>query len=143
MSRQRTQAEVASLKAEHSALEREIADWRTWWSELKEIGQPHFGEMGNRLAQFREHLAAHFTHEESQTVLGLVDDLPPETVERLAELRDEHSGLLEEIDGLVERLKACEPQFDCWSDAGKEFDAFLTRLNAHESAEEAAYSCLK
>lgn len=143
MSRQRTQAEVASLKAEHSSLEREIADWRTWWAELKELGQPHFGEMGNRLAQFREHLAAHFAHEESQKDLGLVEDLPPEAVQRLAELRDEHEGLLEELDQLVQRLRSCEPQFTCWSEARKEFDAFLTRLDDHENAEEAAYGRLK
>lgn len=143
MSRQGTQPEVARLKAEHSSLEREIADWRKWWAELREMGQPHFGEMGARLAQFRTHLAAHFAHEESQKALALVEELPPETVARLAELRDEHSGLLEEIDGLVERLQACQPQFDCWGDARREFDAFLTRLGAHETAEEAAYGRAK
>lgn len=143
MTRQNTQAEVASLKTEHASLEREIADWRQWWAELKEIGQPHFGEMGNRIAQFREHLAAHFAHEESQKGLSLVKDLPPETVQRLAELRDEHAGLLEELDSLIERLQSCEPQFHCWSDARKEFDSFLTRLDSHENAEEAAYGRLK
>jgi hypothetical protein len=143
MNRQDTRTEVASLKSEHTSLEREIAEWRHWWAELKEMGQPHFGEMGARLARFRGHLAAHFAHEESQKALSLVDDLPPETVRRLAELRDEHSGLLEELDGLVERLQSCQPQFDCWSDAREQFDAFLTRLDAHENAEEAAYGRLK
>ena len=143
MSRQKTTAEVANLKAEHSSLEREIADWRQWWAELKELGQPHFGEMGARLAQFREHLAAHFAHEESQKALSLVENLPPIMVQQLAELREQHEGLLEELEGLIERLQACEPQFDCWSDARNQFDAFLTRLDAHESAEEAAYSRLK
>jgi chromosome segregation ATPase len=143
MNRQDTRAEVASLKTEHSSLEREIADWRQWWAELKELGRPQFGEMGDRLAQFREHLASHFAHEESQKALNLVENLPPETVRQLAKLRDEHGGLLEELDRLIERLQACKPQFDCWSDARKQFDAFLTRLDTHESAEEAAYGRLK
>ena len=46
-------------------------------------------------------------------------------------------------DGERWRLQACDPQFEGWSDARSEFDAFLTRLKAHENAEEAAYRRLK
>jgi uncharacterized coiled-coil DUF342 family protein len=143
MSRQQTRSKIDSLKSEHSSLEREIRDWRKWWAELKEIGKPNFGEMGLRLAQFREHLAAHFAHEESQKGLSLVENLRDETVEQLAGLRDEHASLLEELDRLIEQLQAREPKFSCWGDARKEFDAFLTRLDAHENAEEAVYGRLK
>jgi hypothetical protein len=141
--KRQSKVKTSSLKREHSSLEREIREWREWWSQLKELGQPHFGEMGARLAQFREHLAAHFAHEESQKGLSLLASLPDETVLRLASLRDEHGGLLSEIDGLIERLQAGEPQFSCWSDARNEFDAFLDRLDTHERAEEAAYGRLK
>lgn len=143
MTGHRAQADAGSLTTEHSSLNREIADWREWWAELKEMGLPNFGEMGARLARFREHLAAHFEHEENEKSLALVEQLPHETLDRLAQLRDEHAGLLADLDHIVERLQACDPQFEGWSDARSEFDAFLTRLKAHENAEEAAYRRLK
>jgi len=142
MSQQNTQADAARLKSEHASLDREIADWRTWWRELNEMGQPHFGEMGDRLAHFRAHLAAHFAHEESQRGLSLVAELPPESVKRLAQLRDEHGSLMEELDRLIMRLQGCEPEVECWGGAHQEFEAFLGRLDAHENAEEAVLSRL-
>ena len=136
MSQPTSQTDVATLKREHSDLDDEIGEWREWWGQLSQLGDPHFGEMGNRLAQFREHLAAHFAHEESQGCLSLVMELPDDLVRRTAELRDEHPKLLSELDALIARLKQREPEFDCWGNAREEFEDYLDRLNSHEEAED-------
>ncbi|MCA9073387.1 MAG: hemerythrin domain-containing protein [Planctomycetaceae bacterium] len=132
-----TESDVAALKREHSSLDDEIAEWREWWGQLRDLGDPHFGEMGDRLAQFREHLAAHFAHEESQGCLSLVMELPDNLVKRIAELRDEHPKLLGELDQLISQLQQCDPQLDCWGKAREEFEGFLDQLNTHEEAEDA------
>ena len=123
--------EAATIKSEHASLNREIADWRGWWEELKELGQPHFGEMGGRLAQFRAHLITHINHEES-----LLGEAPAEVAKALPRLQEAHAGLLSELDRLIERLRACEPDFNCWGAARSEFEQFLDHLQAHEADEE-------
>lgn len=130
MSLRKERPEVATIRTEHAALSREIADWRAWWQELSELGQPHFGEMGNRLAQFRAHLVTHMQHEEA-----LLSEAPEEIAKELPRLREGHAGLLSELDRLIERLQACEPDFDCWGAAREEFERFLDQMQAHESAE--------
>lgn len=129
-------AAVAALQKEHTLLDREIADWRAWWRELSEMGIPHFGEMGDRLTRFRDHLAAHFAHEEQQGCLPVVIGLPAGSVKQMAELRDDHSPMLAELDRLIARLQACEPDFGSWRNARQDFEAVLDRLNQHEQAED-------
>lgn len=135
MSQPTLQTEAASLRREHTSLIQEIDDWREWWRELNELGQPHFGEMGDRLARFREHLAAHFAHEERQDYRTMDAELSAEKAEQLARLRAEHAALLDDLDQLVNELRQCEPNIACWSDARYEFEEFLNRLNDHEDAE--------
>lgn len=137
MSQQTLQTEAASLKREHASLIHEIDEWRDWWRELAEMGQPHFGEMGDRLAQFRDHLAAHFAHEKKQDYRAMDAELPVEKAGELARLRVEHAALLDDLDQLVDELQKCEPEIGCWSDARYEFEEFLNRLYAHEDAEDA------
>lgn len=137
MNRQLTATEVAALKREHASLDDEIFEWRQWWGQLSELGEPHFGEMGDRLAQFREHLAAHFEHEERHGCLSLVLELPDDLVQQTADLRDEHPRLLSELDELITRLRKCDPELDCWGKARDEFEAFLDQLNTHEDSEDA------
>lgn len=135
MSRKVEIPEAATIKSEHASLNREIADWRQWWEELKEMGQPHFGEMGGRLAQFRAHLVTHIAHEEK-----LLSESTAEVAKQLPRLRDGHAGLLSELDRLIERLRACEPDFECWSAARLDFDRFLDHLQAHEADEERLFA---
>lgn len=130
-----TKTSFDELKAEHESLSHEIDDWRKWWGELSQMGWPRFGEMGDRLARFREHLAAHFAHEERLGALPIVSEQSPENVAALAELQDEHRPLLEELQGLIDRLKQCEPDVDCWGNARQEFEVFLGKLYHHEEAE--------
>ncbi len=101
-----SQIEADILKDQHAALDREISDWRTWWKELSELGQPNFGEMGDRLAQLRENLVAHFAIEESHG-----------SPSRATRLREEHPELIAELEGLIARLHSCEGGFECWGGA--------------------------
>ena len=136
MNTSKVSSESAVFRKEHASLDHEIADWRTWWRELSELGKPQFGEMGDRLTHLREHLAAHFAHEESQPGLDLSLSLPPRDVQKMAALRDEHKKLLGELDRIVDRLSGCSAEYDCWGKAREDFETFLNRLNAHEEAEE-------
>jgi len=130
-----TRSEVDELKDEHASLEHEIADWRTWWDELSQMGQPHFGEMAARLERFRDHLAAHFVHEEQIGLLPAVSQLPKETVDTVARLQDEHRPMLAKLNQLIVRLRACGPEIGCWGQARQEFEEFLDQLHQHEEAE--------
>ena len=129
----------ALRKKDHESLDQDIAEWREWWSELREIGRPHFGEMGDRLAYVREHLTAHVAQEENEGLLSVVVGADREVVLRIAKLRDEHGELLADLDRIIVRLQCCEPPFDCWGMARAEFEDFLDRLNTHEEAEDALF----
>lgn len=136
MNRYPLQMTGGALRNEHASLNREIEDWRAWWKELSDFGQPHFGEMGDRLALFRDHLRRHFEHEESVESMTMVRQLPSREVGLAADLRDEHATLLGELEQIIDALRACEPEFDCWGQARQAFETFLDRLHAHEEAEE-------
>ncbi len=137
MSLNEIQAHDSVIKKDHESLEREIAEWRAWWGELSEIGNPHFGEMGDRLARFREHLAAHFKHEEDEGFLSLVMEADRDLILQIAELRDEHGKLLAALDELIGRLHSCDPVLGCWGKARELFEDFIDQLNTHEESEEA------
>lgn len=126
-----------AFEAEHQQLEVAIAEIRRWWDQAFEIGQPHFGEMGDRLLAFREMLSSHFRHEEETGVLEFVMSSPTEQICQLAGIRDEHAELIDELDVLIGRLTASEPDFAFWGEAGAEFELFLGHLADHEQAEAA------
>lgn len=137
MNQENIQAEVKALRDEHASLDCDIAEWRSWWRQLNEMGDPHFGEMGDRLARFREHLQDHFSHEESDGCLTLATKNSRGLSGQVKQLKSEHPELLDELDELIRRLHACDEEFSCWGQARQDFDAFLDRLNAHEAAEDA------
>ena len=130
MSHKGTPSEVMEMRSEHDSLQSEIDVWRDWWEQLSELGQPHLCEMGTRLNRFRKHLIAHFSHEES-----LVGINPPDIGIKIAQMQSDHASLLHELDQLIARLTACEPDFGCWGDARRDFERFLDRLGQHETAE--------
>ena len=131
-----TRHQDSSSAPSHQSLATEIGEWRQWWEELAEMGEPHFGEMGTRLAQFREHLAAHFAEEENGAFLKLVNMADSQTVNEVARLQDEHKMFLTDLDSLVNRLQACDCDMGNWGNARTEFEDFLDRLNSHEEVEE-------
>ena len=123
------------LQNEHERLSREIADLRTWWQELRELGNPHFGEMADRIHAFREHLADHFQHEVRYRERADTTQLSENAQERLAELHAQHDAFLEKLDRLQVALSTCDAGINCWGDAGGAFDAILNELEEHEQDE--------
>lgn len=124
-----TQNYVLSLEQEHEQLEQEILEWRRWWNELSQLGEPHFGEMGRRLSHFRDRLSQHFQHEEFRGPLAGRNE--PET----AGVWREHAQLVGQLDQLVNRLHRCGPDVGCWGQARRDFEEFLDRLHLHEANE--------
>ena len=118
-----------TLDQEHDQLEQEVLEWRRWWAELREMGEPHFGEMGDRLRHFRDRLSQHFQHEEFRGPLAGRTD--PDT----ARVWREHAQLIGQLDHLVDRLHRCGPDVGCWGGARRDFEEFLDRLHAHEANE--------
>lgn len=136
MSHSSIEEAISVLRNEHAALDQDIADWRIWWKQLNEMGDPHFGEMGDRLARFRAHLQDHFAREESGGCLSLEQKQPRGILNQAQHLKSEHPGLLQELDTLIQHLHACDLEHDCWGRARQDFESFLNRLNTHEAAED-------
>jgi len=116
----------------HRALDAEIAEWRSWWSELSEFGEPRIDEMGSRLERFRGHLADHFASEETGVFASLRKRGYAAATTRL---QAEHRSLLSGLDVLIERFHSCSPRICCWGEARREFEAFLNQLLDHEQRE--------
>ncbi len=132
--------DLLELEQEHQALQCEIEDWRQWWRELREIGEPRFGEMGGRLRQFRDHLQNHFLHEQQASPLAELESSKQPLGKCVLQLWAEHRSLVEELDVIISRLDACGSNSVCWGDARAVFESFLDRLQAHDAGE---YQLLK
>ncbi len=123
------------LEQEHQALRQEVEEWREWWRELRDLGQPRFGEMGERLAQFQAHLQSHFRHEEQCVPLPESANMPSGAGERIHRWRNDHEQLLSKLDAIITQLTECGTNFACWGDARTEFEAFLDHLQRHDAEE--------
>ena len=125
------------FQREQHAMHRKIDEWRQWSQELSEIGQPRFGEMHDRLRSIREHLAAHFQHEENSGFFQQTIELKPECANQAESLLGEHQTFLNDLEGLCNRLGPADPEFESWGEANKAFEEFLQRLQTHEKQEHA------
>lgn len=134
--------EISSLLDEHAALNYKIQELRDWWLQLHELGQPHFGEMADRISAFRDLLAVHFCHEENASDLPLVQQLSSDKVYQIAELRDEHDQLLSNLQGIIDRLENGQSEYQYWETPKHDLETFFDRLSAHEAAEEAVLESL-
>lgn len=123
------------LQNEQAAVHQQIQDWKQWWMELKEYGIPHFGEMSLRLKKIRDILAAHFRHEEDAECFPRIKRISSADAIQIENLIQEHTTLLNELDGLVEKLADCGCDDLCWGEAGAMFEKYLERLDAHEERE--------
>lgn len=124
-----------ALLEEHRRLNHQIGGLCRWASELTDIGQPRFGELGERLRELRSVLAAHFADEEAGGYLADALDAAPQFAHQAAELKCQHSQFLERLDGFIARLTAAQPPFRYWHDAQREFEDYLAQLQRHERAE--------
>lgn len=129
------------LQQEWAAIHREITEWRCWWTEVREMGIPHFGEMALRIGQIREQLKQHFQHEEqTNPFVSLTDPCDQATARSLLQ---EHQTLLEDLDAFIKQLEECGCDEMCWGDARLAFEQFLSRLSAHEDQEHRLISALQ
>lgn len=120
---------------EQEEIHKEISNWRRWWQELKEFGEPRCGEMSSRLTQIRAMLTGHIQREEREGLFS-GEFLPRTSLEQLAErLSAEHAELIAELDDLIERLHGCKGKVLCWGEAGRLFETFLQHLEDHERVE--------
>jgi DNA repair exonuclease SbcCD ATPase subunit len=128
-------ADIEELAEQHKAMEREISEWREWWHELDEFGEPRFEEMGVRLRRLHEGLAAHFQLEEQAGFFESILRTHPDRSSEVAGFRHQHRELLSALEQLVERLSSPEAGYKTWGAARQDFEKFLNDLHAHEAAE--------
>lgn len=91
----------------------------------------------DRLATLREHVARHFAQEEQGGYLEESLTRMPRLSRAVRDVLAEHPSLLAELDGLLERLAARDIAAEAWRQAGRDFEAFASRLLAHERNENA------
>lgn len=123
---------LPELISEHENLVLRLKAERMWWQQLREMGKPNFGQMGTRLEELRKRLAEHFAHEES------IEQSADESNRQLAlslESKEQHHTFLDRLDGIIMRLCGCKPGFDCWGEAGQEFETFAMDLQLEQEAE--------
>jgi iron-sulfur cluster repair protein YtfE (RIC family) len=135
MVRELTSADSQRLIHQHQAMQREVDEWREWWHELDEWGDPRFEEMGVRLARFRDELADHFRLEEESGFFKQMLERQPDRRKDIARVRDQHPRLLAALQKLVDALTPSEVSYETWGAARKDFETFLDDLHAHEAAE--------
>lgn len=139
-----TTHEIAvELEQEHQALQQEAEEWRQWWRELQDYGQPRFGEMGERIAHFQAHLQSHFQHEETSGPLAEGARVPPALRLHIRKLRIEHGQLLSELAAVIAGLNECGTAFANWGDARQKFEAFLDHLQRHDQEEHALFEVIE
>lgn len=90
-----------------------------------------------RVTDLREYLARHFAQEERGGFLEESLARMPRLSRAVREVLGEHPALLADIDGLLERLAARDIGTEAWRQAGRDFEAFASRLLAHERNENA------
>lgn len=135
MSASTQEAVHPALLDEHARVEHQLDEFGRWRADLCQLGQPRFGEMGVRLQQIRQLLADHFATEEEGGYLASALSVAPQFARRAEELQLQHREFLQQLDELIVRLTSSPAQFPTWSDACREFEAFLVSLREHEHAE--------
>lgn len=131
------------FQSEEHAMHRKIDEWREWWNELSEFGQPRFGEMHDRLRTIRDHLAAHFEHEEQSGFFQRVIEMKPETAGQATSLLSDHQKFLNDLNRLCSRLGSPEPEFESWEQAKQAVEEFLCELEKHEKEEHTLFEVWK
>ena len=90
-----------------------------------------------RLGTLRQYLARHFELEERGGFMEESLTRMPRLSRAVREVVAEHPALLAELDGLLQRLAARDSGAESWQQAGYDFEAFASRLLAHERNENA------
>ena len=126
------ECDVGKLLSEHHELLEHICSIRDWVGGVTELGTPRFGELGSRLIPLREDLALHFAEEESGRYS---EEAPFDTSEKMLELREQHQEILQQLDLLIGRLRAKEPEFRSWQAAVERVESLIADICHHERHE--------
>lgn len=130
-----THEHLQYLLDEHEELLTHMKDLNQWWAELDEHGLPKFGEMGTRVAGFRDLLAKHFEDEEQEGYFKPLMDEAPGFCIMVPDFKETHAETLSRFDDFIGRLKESEPPFKNWSEALQEFESLMADIRAHENQE--------
>ncbi len=125
-------SDAGKLLSEHHELLDNICSVRDWVGGVTELGMPRFGELGSRLIPLREELALHFAEEESGRYS---EEAPFDTSEKMLELREQHQGILKQLDLLIGKLRAKEPEFRSWQAAVEQVELLIAEICHHERHE--------
>ncbi len=124
-------------QSEDRQLKSYMDELREWMNQVNQLGIPHFGEAGSRLASLRQRLQQHFEREDE-----IVQSLAAHFVASdatVAALRansgEDHQLILNRLDSLMKRLHQLEPPFESWLAAMNEIELFVEGLNQHEKDE--------
>lgn len=125
---------IEKLLADHAVLMEYLCGVREWISDVGEWGMPQFGELGTRLALFRETLAGHFAAEEDQEC-AILESQHSQPAGDKKEWPSLHHNFLKRLDDLVARLKTMQPEFTTWQDAARQMEALVSEICEHEQEE--------
>lgn len=100
-------------------------------------GELALATAAGRLGSLRQHLARHFQLEERGGFMEESLARIPRLSRAVRDVLGEHPTLLADLDGLLERLAARDSGEEVWRQAGHDFEAFASRLLAHERNENA------
>jgi hypothetical protein len=100
-------------------------------------GEVARAEAAGRLGGLRQHLARHFEQEERGGFMEESLTRMPRLAAAVREVMGEHPALLADLDRLLKRLAARDSGEEAWRQAGRDFEAFASRLLAHERNENA------
>ena len=125
---------VERLLGDHRDLLQSICCIRDWTRAVSEWGMPRFGELGSRLAPFRDSLALHFADEESGKYFRI---MPGHDARAVKALHEQHQHFLERLDQLIAALRAPEPEYHSWQTAVEQVESLINDLCDHEQQDAA------
>ncbi len=147
--RKNTHEVFALWRKEDREIEFQLDDLRTWMQRLSEQhvvdqGSPRYRETAARLKQFREYLLRHFDRENelSEQLCEVYGARCPEIESMRRQSARDHQQLLQQLNGLIEKLDMREPQFDSWHVVIEQVEWFVDAFEQHEDQESASISAL-
>jgi hypothetical protein len=126
---------MGHLLAQHRELHDLLVDARGMLQQPP--GEVARADAAARLGALRQHLARHFVQEEQGGFMEESLTRMPRLARAVGRVMAEHPTLLAELDGLLEGLAARDSGGEAWRQAGRDFEAFASRLLAHERNENA------
>jgi iron-sulfur cluster repair protein YtfE (RIC family) len=126
---------MGHLLAQHRELHDLLVDARGMFQQPP--GEVARADAAARLGALRQHLARHFVQEEQGGFMEESLTRMPRLARAVGQVMAEHPTLLAELDGLLEGLAARDSGGEAWRQAGRDFEAFASRLLAHERNENA------